>query len=660
MLRLEITTPSSAASASSPEATAGENHPVSSGVRHFESAATPVFLGRDQSMDIVLDDPQVSRQHAVIISRGPHFVIQDVGGRNPVRVNQRPVVSHVLRRGDVISLGGTNIVFRGDEGETSADPEVIPTVVDARESMRRMCDPTKIVAGDDTASFSGLGLQNTRSQRNLRILQNFSEVIYNLQDRQKLLEAALQTVFDNLEVKRGIVGFFGPTGQLEISAERNRGRASQGMTYSRSIVERVRREAVAILFSDQPGDLGGAESMGDSKSVVRLNIKCAMCLPLFRAEQVCGVLYLDNRERSESFTQEDLYFANVLSYLISLAIEKEELYQRISDENIELKSILMQKNRLVGVSAQAKEVQRKIKRVAIFDTTVLITGESGTGKELVARAIHERSTRRGKPFVAVNCAAIPETLLESELFGYSPRSGIAGADPRGKAGKFELADGGTLFLDEIGDMSLSTQAKILRVLEERIVDRLGGTEGKHVDLRILAATNKVLSREVAAGRFREDLYYRLKVFQIDLVPLRDRREDILPMARHFLAMHQAEGREPIQLSPRACEMLLSYHWPGNARELKHCLEEAVLLSNRRTLYPENFPRDLRRADNPPPFGTLADVEAQHIAQVLQCVNWNKRRAAELLGINRSTLYEKLRLYHIERTVESAGRADAAT
>ncbi|MCZ6794141.1 MAG: sigma 54-interacting transcriptional regulator [Planctomycetota bacterium] len=631
--------------------------------RVFESDNSPVFLGRDQSMDLVLDDPLVSRQHAVIICRGRRHVIQDVGGRNPIRVNDQPVVSHVLRQGDVVSLGNTRLVFRSDgegpSGVRAADEDLSPTVVNARESLLRFREPTKIISTEDTDPFQFCDdeASSSRSRRNLRILQNFSEVIRNLPDRRKLLEAALHTAFDHLDVKRGFIGFFPSDGGLEVAVERHRGSAQRGLTYSRSIVERVRKEAVAVLFSDQSDTLSGGRSMADAKSVVLLKIKSAMCLPLFRSDQVCGVLYVDNRELSESFSQDDFYFANVLSHLISLALEKEELYQRISEENVELRTILEKKHRFIGSSRAISEVKKKIKKVAAFDTTVLIIGDSGTGKELVARSTHDRSPRRGKAFVAVNCAAIPETLLESELFGYAPRSGISGSDPKGRAGKFELADGGTLFLDEIGDISLSTQAKILRVLEDRIVNRLGATEGKQVDLRILAATNKALAREVEAGRCREDLYDRLKVFQIELPPLREHRDDILPLAQHFLGMHRQEGRGPVELSPRSRELLLAYHWPGNCRELRHAIEQAVLMSNRRTIYPEDLPRELRRDDNPPPFSTLSDVEAQHVARVLQSVNWNKRRAAEMLGINRSTLYEKIRLYRIERPVDEAVPGD---
>jgi transcriptional regulator with GAF, ATPase, and Fis domain len=645
------------------------------GTSFYENDKSTVFLGRDRSMDVVLDDPLASRQHAVIIRRGTDVILQDIGGKNPVRVNGQEIVSRVLATGDSIEIGETAIIIRG-MGAATDGPAVSPLPADVIVKGRVGLECTGDVGawkddpGDETVSApvfaaqppagqpwltSGLG--DRHSHKKLRILRSFSDLIRHLADRQKLLDAALGTVFDNLEVRRGFIGFFTHGSRIEIVAERNQGDAAGGEgrspSYSRSVVDRVRLEGVAILFSDAPEESEGSASMLDSKSAVKLNIKCAMCLPLFRSERVVGVLYMDNRERSESFTQEDLYFASVLSHLISLALEKEHLYEKIQEENIELRTILHHKNRFVGVSQAAKDVHRKIKKVAGFDTTVLITGESGTGKELVARAIHDRSPRRASPFVAVNCAAIPETLLESELFGYAPKSGISGSDPKGKPGKFEQAHGGTVFLDEIGDMSVSTQAKILRVLENKVVDRLGGMEGIRVDLRIVAATNRVLEKAVQDGSFREDLYYRLKVFKIDLPPLRCRREDILPLCQHFLSFHHPDSRGPLEISPRARELLLAYHWPGNIRELKNSIEEAVLLSNGRTIYPENLPVELRRDDVPQPFGTLEEVEAQHVGRVLQSVNWNKRRAAEILGINRSTLYEKIRAYAIERPREPA-------
>ena len=639
----------------------------------FESVKSTVFVGRDQSMDMILDDPRVSRQHAVITSKDGCYFIQDVGGRNPVRVNRKVVVRHLLQAGDAVLLGDTHLKFQvgGEQpeaivkdGGSAETGESASAVVDARETFQNLRDTPEMLSSErtisgtvdddeeDVAAIAGPG-------RNLRILRNFSELIRNISDRQRLLESALHAALDNLDVKYGFIGLFGPGGELEIRVQRSPRDPAGPISYSASIVERAQQEGIAILFgADGDGDSEPSRAGLDARSLKQLQISSAMCLPLFRADEVYGVLYVDDRDRENAFTEEELYFANILSNLICLAVEKEELYEQIRDENIELKTILHQKNRLVGVSPQMKEVQRRVKRVAGFDTTILLSGESGTGKGLLARAIHDRSIRRAKPFVEINCSAIEDSLLEIELFGYEAGHDIAGADSRGKTGKIEKADGGTLFLDDVDCMSLDVQAKILSVLEKEAVDRLGATAGRSVDLRIIAASNKPLSSVVEKKGFREDLYYRLKVFQIELAPLRDRREDILPLSQHFLSVLQYEDRGPVDLSPRAKELLMAYHWPGNVRELKHFIEEAFLVSNGTTIYPENLPDDLRREDNPQPSGTLSEIEGQHIRRVLQSVNWNKRRAAEVLGINRSTLYEKIRLYHIERQEESPPEAEA--
>ena len=639
----------------------------------FESVKSTVFVGRDRSMDMILDDPRVSRQHAVITSKDGCYFIQDVGGRNPVRVNRKVVVRHLLQAGDAVLLGDTHLKFQvgGEQPEAivkdggrAETGESASAVVDARETFQNLRDTPEMLSSErtisgtvdddeeDVAAIAGPG-------RNLRILRNFSELIRNISDRQRLLESALHAALDNLDVKYGFIGLFGPGGELEIRVQRSPRDPAGPISYSSSIVERAQQEGIAILFgADGDGDSEPSRAGLDARSLKQLQISSAMCLPLFRAEEVYGVLYVDDRDRENAFTEEDLYFANILSNLICLAVEKEELYEQIRDEDIELKTILHQKNRLVGVSPQMKEVQRRVKRVAGFDTTILLSGESGTGKGLLARAIHDRSMRRAKPFVEINCSAIEDGLLEIELFGYEAGHDIAGADSRGKAGKIEKADGGTLFLDDVDCMSLDVQAKILSVLEKEAVDRLGATAGRSVDLRIVAASNKPLSSVVEKKGFREDLYYRLKVFQIELAPLRERREDILPLSQHFLSALQYEDRGSVDLSPRARELLMAYHWPGNIRELKHFIEEAFMVSNGTTIYPENLPDDLRREDNPQPSGTLSEIEGQHIRRVLQSVNWNKRRAAEVLGINRSTLYEKIRLYHIERQEESPPEAEA--
>ena len=318
---------------------------------------------------------------------------------------------------------------------------------------------------------------------------------------------------------------------------------------------------------------------------------------------------------------------------------------------------------IIGEAAVMKQLSQLIQRAAGADATVLIQGESGTGKELFARAVHALSARANGPFVAINCAAIPETLLEAELFGYE-RGAFTGATQR-KLGKFEIANRGTLFLDEIGELPLSLQSKILRAIEEKTFDRLGATSSIKVDVRVVAATNRVLKQAVTARQFREDLYFRLSVFPITVPPLRERREDIPILARHFIERGSRElGKKPLSLAPSALEALVNYPWPGNVRELQNCLERAVILAEGDTIHPKhlNLASELRQAmvDATPAAldlsGTLADVteratiaaERQAIAHALQEANGDVARAADRLAVGFKVLQTKMREYGIER------------
>ena len=309
---------------------------------------------------------------------------------------------------------------------------------------------------------------------------------------------------------------------------------------------------------------------------------------------------------------------------------------------------------LVGRSPSLLEVFKQVGRVAPSAATVLVTGESGTGKELVARAIHDLSPRGPRPFVAVNCAAIPEDLLESELFGHE-RGAFTGAVAR-KIGRFERAHGGTLFLDEIGDMSLVLQAKILRALQEREVERVGGEERIAVDVRVVAATHRDLAELIAAGDFREDLFYRLAVVRLHLAPLRERPGDIRELAVHYGARFAARhGREVSAISASALARLEDHSWPGNIRELRNVMERAVLVAPGDTIGAEHVDLDPPRADvravgNLPGYApglSMADVEALHIARVLEEVDGHLGRAAEVLGLHRNTVSRKARDHGIE-------------
>ncbi|OAT80823.1 sigma-54-dependent transcriptional regulator [Desulfotomaculum copahuensis] len=308
---------------------------------------------------------------------------------------------------------------------------------------------------------------------------------------------------------------------------------------------------------------------------------------------------------------------------------------------------------MIGQSPPMQAVYKTIGRVAGSNVTVLIQGESGTGKELVARAIHQNSGRRDGPFIKINCAAIPENLMESELFGHE-KGAFTGAGAR-KPGKFELAHQGTIFLDEIGELTLSTQAKLLRVLQEREFDRVGGTESIQVDVRILAATNKDLQRCVQEGTFREDLFFRLKVVTIWLPPLRERMEDVPVMARSFLQHYSRELNKPVtDFSPEALLMMQQYDWPGNVRELRNICEQAVVLARGPVIMPEDMPfclqttsRELRETAVKPGMTLkeiVADVERQVILKALREHNWNRSATAQALGLNRRSLYAKMKDY----------------
>ena len=300
---------------------------------------------------------------------------------------------------------------------------------------------------------------------------------------------------------------------------------------------------------------------------------------------------------------------------------------------------------IIGKSDEMRNVFTLIEKVAPADATVLILGETGTGKELVARAVHERSQRAKKPFVAINCAAITETLLESELFGYE-KGAFTGADRR-KPGMFELANNGTLFLDEIAEMPQSLQAKLLRVLQEKTVYHLGGTTPIPVDVRIIAATNKDIKKLVNEHRFREDLYFRIAVFPINLPPLRARREDIPLLARHFLAKRSTNA----QISPEAMELLMDYNFPGNVRELENILERALILSGGGNILPEHLP-DLEiaiaeSASLQPGETTLDELEKKMLIAALEKAGGNKSKAAKMLGITRRMIYTRLKKYGLE-------------
>jgi len=332
---------------------------------------------------------------------------------------------------------------------------------------------------------------------------------------------------------------------------------------------------------------------------------------------------------------------------VELIIRNLVEHHNLIEENISLRQKVEDRHNFEGIIAKSPRMMKifeLIKTVAPTNTTILITGDSGTGKEVVARAIHRQSQRHSKPFIVTSCAALPETLLESELFGYEKGS-FTGAVERRK-GKFEAADKGTLFLDEIGEIDANTQVHLLRALEEKKITRIGSNEEIDVDVRIITATNRNLRTLIQQEKFREDLYYRLNVVTIDLPPLRSRREDILPLAEHFLKKYAKQNNSPVKsFSPEVVEFILNYDWPGNVRELENMIERGVVLSKDKVITLAEFPQELTNA-TPADGKTLEALERNHIRKALEETGGNIARTAKMLGIHRMTLYNKLKKYDI--------------
>ncbi len=384
-----------------------------------------------------------------------------------------------------------------------------------------------------------------------------------------------------------------------------------------------------------------------------------VCVPIMMQRSAVGALGVDLRFKSERDFDSSVKFFGIVSSMIAQALNVqrvvEEERRRLLDENTHLRQELRERydfSNIIGTSGPTRQMYEQVAQVAQTNTTVLIRGESGTGKELIAHAIHYNSLRAKKPFVKVSCAALPDTLIESELFGYE-KGAFTGAVAR-KKGRFELAEGGTLFLDEIGDINLSTQVKLLRVLQEREFERVGGTDTVKVNVRMIAATNKDMEKAMLEGTFREDLYYRLNVFTIFVPPLRDRKADMLLLADHFLEKFSREhGKVIKRISTPAIDMLMSYHWPGNVRELENALERAVLVCDGAVIHAHHLPPSLQTADA---SGTVTHVslrdavaayERDLIQDALKTTRGNRAKAARMLDTTERILNYKVRGHHID-------------
>ncbi|MCU0606540.1 MAG: sigma 54-interacting transcriptional regulator [Candidatus Edwardsbacteria bacterium] len=494
------------------------------------------------------------------------------------------------------------------------------------------------------------GNQLTSTDRdNILALYQISQVINSILDPEELFERMMDLAISALRAERGVVWLKdGGAGELSVRVARNIDRQAIDDTsgISRTVLDTVLQSGEVLLTSDAKSDprLSGAES------VVLSDIRSVLCAPLANKREVIGLIYVDSRTSANVFSDKDREFLAAFANMAAIAIENATLQARLREENISLRQEIRghyQFENLVGRAPSFLAAMDLVHKVLDSAVPVLIQGESGTGKEMVARAIHYNGPRRDRRFLAQYCGALPETLLESELFGYK-RGAFTGANAD-KKGLFEAAHGGTFFLDEISDIAPSTQAKLLRVLQDGEVRRVGDNESSRVDVRIISATNSDLLRDVKEGRFREDLYYRLNVVSITLPPLRERREDIPLLCRHFLENDPAVRTKGIlQIEKKALDLLMDFPWPGNIRELQNAISYMAVMAKGDTIRPADLPENIRSVKPGPPSFTpgrsMREVEKEYLLATLKECGGDRKLTAQKLGISLRTLQYKLKEY----------------
>lgn len=482
------------------------------------------------------------------------------------------------------------------------------------------------------------------SREYLQGLFEISQAISQVQDPEEVLRKVMDVAVETAGAERGFLVLKEATGQLRLAVSHNISEegASQIRRPPRSIVNQVLETGEPILSTDAAVD----ERFSASESVLDIQVRSVACVPMVVHGQVRGAIYLDSLTGTGRFNQETLLFLTAFASQAGIALENARLYASLREENRQLREQLRSEydfSEIVGNSPALREVFEILPEVSASDATVLIEGESGTGKELVARAIHQNSPRRHHPFVTVFCSSLAESVLESELFGHR-RGAFTGANET-RVGLFETANHGTLFLDEIGELGPQIQVKLLRFLQNGEFRRVGETQVRHSDVRIVAATNRVLAEEVRAGHFREDLYYRLNVIHISLPPLRERKEDIPVLADHFLRKFARRSPKKILgFTPEAYRALRDYSWPGNIRELENAVERAIVLAKSEYITPEDLRLEpLREVESAGDTEkTLEDVQREHVLRVLRANDGNISRTAKKLGVSRRWLHYKLK------------------
>jgi Nif-specific regulatory protein len=551
---------------------------------------------------------------------------------------------------------------RKSENEAKRQLEVAKSdefFAEAQSNIRKLEVSAPVRAGESAAREIE---KMTHRIGKLEMLTDITKALNSTLDLDEVLEQIIDSTIQLADANRGFLMLADDRGVLEFRVARDREKRPLEMeefAISFSIVNDAADRGEPLFISDLPDDT----RFKDQKSVIDLQLKRAVCVPLLLERSVIGVIYADSDRLSPAFAKEDMSIISAFAAQATIAVENAKLHGKVVNsqealerENLKLRQELSGKYELsgfIGRSRSMQEIFLTIQKVAAYTTTVLIQGETGTGKELIARAIHLNGSRKDKPLVAINCGAMPKDLLESELFGHKKGSFTGAVSD--KAGLFETASGGSIFLDEIGEMPLPLQVKLLRVLQEGEVRRVGENVDRKVDVRVIAATNRDLNEEVRKGLFRGDLYYRLNVVPITIPPLRERQEDIIPLAEHFLRKFGSKmGKNGIEISSEAMKYLLTNPWPGNVRELENSIERALALSGTsRLLAPEHFPHLSpesgifeRLAEGKTLKERMQAVERRFIVETLEKTGGRVTKAALLLDVTRQHLHNKMKKYKI--------------
>jgi transcriptional regulator with GAF, ATPase, and Fis domain len=614
---------------------------------------TPLSIGSDPSTVVRLEDPAVAPQHCSITESAGCFTIRDLDSPAGTYVNGIPICERVLSFGDQITIGDSSFLFL-PEAATAAESSSVQ--LDEQDSLSGSAQQLK---PDDLLYLQPESLAAlppaVRLARTLSTLLKISSAIGSMRDIDALQWQLLALLFDVIPAERGAILLLdSSTGEFSapVAWDRSAG-PDHPVHLSRVLAGRVVQERVAVLDYEEPPSSSTSPGASPAPGVSLL------CVPLTTPTQSLGLIYLDTRNPGTRFTNDDLQLLSAIAGLASVAIENARQFESLGSENQRLRAEVQLQHDMIGRGPRMRQVYQFIERVAPSDSTVLILGESGTGKELASRAIHLNSPRKARPFVALNCAALTETLLESELFGHE-RGAFTSAVCQ-KKGLLEVAEGGTVFLDEVAELPPTLQAKLLRVLQEREFVRLGGTSSIKLNVRFIAATNKDLQKAVTEEKFRLDLFYRLNVVSITMPALREHPEDITLLSDHFVSRYSARSNRKVRgLSPAARACLAQYDWPGNIRELENAIERAIVIGNSDLILPEDLPDAL--ADRALPISESAnfheavrDAKKHLILTALEQSQGSFTQAAKILGLHPNYLHRLVSNLDLKATLKNAAK-----